>query len=79
MKLDSLNNSVKEIQNKSASKKQPNPLEDMLSTMLGVIQRFEKNGNGTYKNTRDIIDILKNFVTDFIKNEEQKKIIMGGN
>jgi hypothetical protein len=79
MKLDSLNNSVKEIQNKSASKKQPTDLEDMLSTMLGVIQRFEKNGNGTYKNTRDRIDILKNFVTDFIKDEEQKQIIMGGN
>ena len=79
MKLDSLNNSVKEIHNKSASKQQPTDLEDMLSTMLGVIQRFEKNGNGTYKNTRDRIDILKNFVTDFIKDEEQKKIIMGGN
>ena len=79
MKLDSLNNSVKEIHNKSASKKQPTDLEDMLSTMLVVIQRFEKNGNGTYKNTRDRIDILKNFVTDFIKDEEQKKIIMGGN
>ena len=79
MKLDSLNNSVKEIQNKSASKKQPNPLEDMLSTMLGVIQRFEKNGNGTYKNTRDRIDILKNIITDMMKFENQNRIIMGGN
>ena len=78
MKLDSLNNSVKEIQNKSASKKQPTDLEDMLSTMLGVIQRFEKNGNGTYKNTRDRIDILKSFIRDFIKYEENAKLLRGG-
>ena len=78
MKLDSLNNSVKEIHNKSASKKQPTDLEDMLSTMLGVIQRFEKNGNGTYKNTRDRIDILKSFISDFIKYEENAKLLRGG-
>ena len=77
MKLANLNESVKKIQNKSTPQKQPIQLEDMLSTMLGVIQRFEKHGK-VNKAHKEKIDILKDYVTSYIKDEEQKKLISGG-
>ena len=49
----------------------------MIGRIAEIILRFEKNGNGTYKNTRDRIDILKNIITDMMKFENQNKIIMG--
>ncbi len=77
MQVSDLNNNVKNIK-KSTSKKQPVQLKDMLSKLLNVIEDFEKNGNGTYKNTRDRMDILKDLVMSFIKDDEQKRIISGG-
>lgn len=45
MKLTNLNETVQEILNKKTTQqKQPLQMEDMLSTMLGVLQRFEKHG-----------------------------------
>ena len=74
MKLNSLNSL-----NKSTSKKQPKPnqLKDMLSKLLNVVEDFEKNGKVDCKEHKDRIDILKSFITDFIKDEEQKTTIMG--
>ena len=73
MKLNNLNNR----NNKPTSKKQPNQLKDMLSTIFSVINKFEKNETVEYTNNKDKIDILKNFVTDMIKDGEQKQIISG--
>jgi hypothetical protein len=77
MQVSNLNNSVKEIHKKSASKKQPVQLKDMLLTIFNMIQRFEKDGDYVPKNTKDKIDTLKIFVTEMIKYEENAKIIMG--
>lgn len=77
MKIANLNNSVKEVSKKYTSKKQPVTLKDMLLIISNEIQRFEKNRQVDSKIDKDKIDILKNIVSDIIKNEDQKQIIMG--
>lgn len=77
MKIANLNNSVKEVSKKYTSKKQPVTLKDMLLIISNEIQRFEKNRQVDSKIDKDKIDILKNIVSDMIKNEDQKQIIMG--
>lgn len=77
MKIANLNNSVKEVSKKYTSKKQPVTLKEMLLIISNEIQRFEKNGQVDSKIDKDKIDILKNIVSDMIKNEDQKQIIMG--
>ena len=52
-------------------------LRDILTIMINTIQRFENSGNTDSKNDRDKIDILKNLITDMIKDEDQKRIIKG--
>ena len=81
MQVSDLNNNVKKIkkiQNKSTSKKQPVQLKDMLSKLLNVIENFEKNGKIDFKVHRERLDILKDLVMSFIKDEENKRIISGG-
>lgn len=78
MQVSNLNNNVKKIQNKSTSKKQPVQLKDMLSKLLNVIEYFEKNGKIDFKIDKDKIDILKDLVISFIKDDEQKRTIRGG-
>lgn len=79
MQVSDLNNNVKNINNKkSTSKKQPVQLKDMLSKLLNVIEDFEKNGKIDFKVHRERMDILKDLVTSFIKDDEQKRIISGG-
>ncbi len=77
MQVSNLNNDVKKIQKKSTSKKQPVQLKDMLSKLLNVIEDFEKNGKIDFKVHRERLDILKDLVTSFIKDDEQKRIIKG--
>ena len=76
MKIDSLTNALKNTPKKSTSK-QPDQLKDMLSTILNIVENFEKHGKFSCKAHRERMDILKSFITDFIKDEEQKRIIMG--
>jgi polyhydroxyalkanoate synthesis regulator phasin len=78
MQVSDLNNNVKSITKKSTSKKQPVQLKDMLSKLLNVIEDFEKNGKIDFKVHRERLDILKDLVTSFIKDDEQKRIISGG-
>ena len=78
MQVSNLNNNVKKIQKKSTSQKQPVQLKDMLSKLLNVIEDFEKNGKIDFKGHRERIDILKSFITDFIRDEENKRTISGG-
>lgn len=74
MQVSDLNNNVK----KSTSKKQPVQLKDMLSTILNIVENFEKHGKIDFKVHRERMDILKDLVTSFIKDDEQKRIISGG-
>jgi uncharacterized protein (UPF0305 family) len=74
MQVSDLNNNVKNI----TSKKQPVQLKDMLSKLLNVIEKFEKNGKIDFKGHRERMDILTSFISDFIKDDEQKRIISGG-
>ncbi len=78
MQVSNLNNDVKKIQNKSTPQKQPVQLKDMLSKLLNVIENFEKNGKIDFKIDKDKIDILKDLVISFIKDDEQKRTIRGG-
>ena len=77
MQVSNLNNDVKKIQNKSTPQKQPVQLKDMLSKLLNVIENFEKNGKIDFKIDKDKIDILKDLVISFIKDDEQKRTIRG--
>ena len=78
MQVSNLNNNVKKIQKKSTPQKQPVQLKDMLSKLLNVIEDFEKNGKIDFKGHRERIDILTSFISDFIRDEENKRIISGG-
>ena len=78
MQVSNLNNDVKKIQKKSTPQKQPVQLKDMLSKLLNVIENFEKNGKIDFKIDKDKIDILKDLVISFIKDDEQKRTIRGG-
>ena len=78
MQVSNLNNDVKKIQKKSTPQKQPVQLKDMLSKLLNVIENFEKNGKIDFKVHRERLDILKDLVMSFIKDDEQKRTIMGG-
>lgn len=78
MQVSNLNNDVKKIQKKSTPQKQPVQLKDMLSKLLNVIEDFEKNGKIDFKGHRERIDILTSFISDFIRDEENKRIISGG-
>ena len=52
-------------------------LRGLLSVMLNTIERFENSGNSMNKNSKDKTDILKNLITGFIKDEDQRLIIKG--
>jgi polyhydroxyalkanoate synthesis regulator phasin len=78
MQVSDLNNNVKSITKKSTSKKQPVQLKDMLSKLLNVIEDFEKNGKIDFKVHRERIDILTSFISDFIRDYDQKITISGG-
>lgn len=78
MQVSNLNNNVKKIQKKSTPQKQPVQLKDMLSKLLNVIEDFEKNGKIDFKGHRERMDILTSFISDFIRDYDQKKLISGG-
>ena len=52
-------------------------LRDLLSVLLNTIERFENNGNSMNKNSKDKTDILKNMLSDMIKDEDQRRTIKG--
>lgn len=74
MQVSDLNNNVKNI----TSKKQPVQLKDMLSTILNIVENFEKHGKIDFKGHRERIDILTSFISDFIRDYDQKITISGG-
>ena len=52
-------------------------LRDLLSVLLNTIEKFENNGTSKNKNSKDKIDVLKNLITDMIKDEDQRRTIKG--
>jgi vesicle coat complex subunit len=59
-------------------KENKNTIRDVFSMMFDVIERFENNNKIKSKNEREKIDILKNIISDMLKDENQKEVIKGG-
>ncbi|PHO09085.1 hypothetical protein CPG37_10835 [Malaciobacter canalis] len=76
MKLKNLINEVDEIKN-PLSKGNKKKLRDTLSQMFDVIEKFEKNGKIDGKSDKDKIDVLKNVISDMVKQSDREKIIKG--
>jgi len=71
MKVKDLNRKVVKIKQKDILiKENKDTLRDVLSLMFNVIQRFETDGNDNKKNDIDKIDVLKNMISDMMKDEE---------
>ena len=71
---------IRDITESISNLRKPNSndtLRDILTIMNNTIQRFENSGNTDSKNDRDKIDILKNLITDMIKDYDQKRTIKG--
>ena len=48
-----------------------------IKNLAKLAYSFEKNGNADSKNDREKIDILKNVISDMVKDEDQKSVIRG--
>lgn len=78
MRIKDLLNEVEEIQNsKPLSKENKDKLRNVLSSMFDVIEKFEKGENIDGKSDKEKIDLLKNIISDMVKDSEQKAIIKG--
>lgn len=76
MRLKNLINEVDEVK-KPLSKGNKKKLRDTLSQMFDVIEKFEKNGKIDGKSDKDKIDVLKNVISDMVKQSDREKIIKG--
>jgi hypothetical protein len=72
MKKRSFRSIVNDVDNKNSTQ-----FRDMLSTLLNVIGQFENNRNLISKNTKERVDILKKIVSDMMRDDYQKRVIMG--
>jgi len=77
MKIKNLSKEVDNLRRNNQLKEGKDSLRDMLSLMFNVIQRFETDGKVSRKNDADKVDVLKNMISDMIKDSEQKQIIRG--
>ena len=71
---------IRDITESSENLRKPNnndTLRDLLSVLLNTIEKFENNGNSMNKNSKDKTDILKNMLSDMIKDEDQRRTIKG--
>ena len=79
MRIRDLNETVEKVQNPSElSKQNKKKLTDVLSSMFDTIQRVEKDGDIHLKSDKEKIDLLKNLISDMVKQIEREKIIKGG-
>ena len=53
-------------------------LRDTLANMSDVIEKFEKTGKIENKTEREKVVLLKDFIFNLIKDEDEKRIIRGG-
>lgn len=78
MKVSDLNGNIKNVKNQnSLSKSNEDKIRNALKNMFDVIERFEKDGSIDAKSNQKI-DFLKDTIQSIIKDEDQKKIIKGG-
>ena len=79
MKLSDLYEEIEEMKKeKSLSKNSEDKLRNALEKMFDVIENFEQTGV-INKNSTQKIDFLKDTIQAIIKDEDEKKIIKGGN
>jgi hypothetical protein len=72
MNVKDINKEVQQLREREDS------LNNMLSTLFNVIERFENNGRTHYKDDKDKVDVLKNIIKNMVKDAQQKEIIKGG-
>lgn len=53
-------------------------LRDTLASMYDRLERFEKIGKIETKTEREKVVLLKDFIFNLIKDEDEKRIIRGG-
>lgn len=59
------------------SNKNKKKLRDTLSQMFDVIENFEKNGKIESNSDKDKIEVLRNIISDMVKQSDREKIIRG--
>ena len=79
MKLRDLNKDVANLKKpKPLSSENRKNLRDTLANMSDVIEKFEKTGKIENKTEREKVVLLKDFIFNLIKDEDEKRIIRGG-
>ena len=79
MKLRDLNKDVANLKKpKPLSSENRKKLRDTLADMSDVIENFEKTGEIATKLEREKVSLLKDFIFNMIKDEDEKRIIRGG-
>ncbi len=79
MKLRDLNEDIMNLKNLHLlSNENKKNLRDTLANMYDRLERFEKIGKIETKTEREKIVLLKDFIFNLIKDEDEKRIIRGG-
>ena len=66
-----------DVGNQPLSKEKRDRLRNVLSSMFGTIQRFEKSGKLELRDDKEKIEMLKDTIHSMIKEEDRKKVIRG--
>ena len=79
MKLRDLNEDINKLKKpQPLSSENRKNLRDTLANMSDVIEKFEKTGKIENKTEREKVVLLKDFIFNLIKDEDEKRIIRGG-
>ena len=79
MKLRDLNEDIMNLKKpQPLSSENRKNLRDTLANMSDVIEKFEKTGKIENKTEREKVVLLKDFIFNLIKHEDEKRIIRGG-
>ena len=79
MKLRDLNEDIMNLKKpQPLSSENRKNLRDTLANMSDVIEKFEKTGKIENKTEREKGVLLKDFIFNLIKDEDEKRIIRGG-
>ena len=79
MKLRDLNEDIMNLKKpQPLSSENRKNLRDTLANMSDVVEKFEKTGKIENKTEREKVVLLKDFIFNLIKDEDEKRIIRGG-
>ena len=79
MKLRDLNEDIMNLKKpQPLSSENRKNLRDTLANMYDVIEKFEKTGKIENKTEREKVVLLKDFIFNLIKDEDEKRIIRCG-